>query len=61
MCCTFDFQRLFEKSGCPMSANGCNVNFVGCPDFEFTPRPNNNTVPTDHNTNDFTEEDVDCE
>ena len=61
MCCTFDFQRLFEKTGCLMSANGCNVNFVGCPGYKFTPRLNNNTVPTDPNTSDFTEEDVDCD
>ena len=61
MCRTFDFQRLFEKTGCLMSANGCNVNFVGCPEFQFTPHPNSNTVPTDPNASDSSDEDVDCE
>ena len=60
MCRTFDFQRLFEKTGCLMSANGCNVNFVGCPEFQFTPHPNSNTVPTDPNASDSSDEDVDC-
>ena len=33
----YDFQRLFEKTGCLMSAQGCNVNFTGYPTFTFSP------------------------
>ena len=37
MCHEFDFRRLFEKTGCLMSVQGCNVHFTGAPEFKFLP------------------------
>jgi hypothetical protein len=41
---TYDFQRLFEKTGCLMSAQGCNVNFTGYPTFTFSPHVTPDTL-----------------
>lgn len=37
MCREFDFRRLFEKTGCLMSVEGCNVHFTGAPEYKFIP------------------------
>lgn len=34
---TYNFEQLFEKTGCLMSVKGCDVNFTGHTDYKFAP------------------------
>ncbi len=37
MCHEFDFRRLFEKTGCLMSVQGCNAHFTRAAEYKFVP------------------------